>query len=290
MPETDSKLDVWHFGARYVAVILQSSKSPYRSAVAADIMGAILKKHAEHGQPAEYWDLAFDKWAEKGVWSAAAQKVHQEQLKHVRKGCLERSVQVSSVTMLDALGHDFVLRRNVRVAFSRSEMTLFIKFTNGSHHLRLCNHVAKLYNTLQQNNATAGCELQVLPELRNVESSETFGLVMSDHAATFGGLLVKEENSENSLLQDSFNSMVDPSTGEDVDLALQASRDVIVNEWQIDPALLALPATGASSLLPRPPTKQKAACISLDSDTEGDAVSYSAFPLDFGSPPKSLVP
>jgi hypothetical protein len=197
-------------------------------------------------------------------------QVHQEQLKHVRKGCLERSVQgiradgsriegshkgwnslqraqPSGVTMLDALGHDFVLQRNVRVAFSRSEMTPFIKFTNGSHHLRLCNHVAKLYNTLQQNNATAGCKLQVLPELRNVESRETFGLVMSDHAATFGGLLVKEENSENSLLQDSFNSMVDPSTGEDVDLALQASRDVIVNEWQIDPALLALPATGASS-------------------------------------------
>jgi hypothetical protein len=63
---------------------LNTSKSPFRSAIAADILGAILKKHAEHGRGAEYWDrgeqeqrllAAFEKWAEKGVWSAAAQKV-----------------------------------------------------------------------------------------------------------------------------------------------------------------------------------------------------------------------
>jgi hypothetical protein len=69
---------------RYIVAILNSSKSPYRAAVAADIMGAILNKHAQHGQPAEYWDqeeqeqrlvVAFDKWADKCVWSAAAQKV-----------------------------------------------------------------------------------------------------------------------------------------------------------------------------------------------------------------------
>jgi hypothetical protein len=69
---------------RYIAVMLQSNKSPYRGTVAADITGAILKKHAEHGQPAQYWDraeqerrlmVAFDKWADKGIWSAAAQKV-----------------------------------------------------------------------------------------------------------------------------------------------------------------------------------------------------------------------
>lgn len=74
---------------RYIAAILNSSKSPYRAAVAADIMGAILKKHAERGQPAEYWDreeqerrlvVAFDKWADKGVWSAAAQKVSSMEL------------------------------------------------------------------------------------------------------------------------------------------------------------------------------------------------------------------
>lgn len=65
--------------------MLHFSKSPYRAA--ADIMGTILKKHAERGQPAEYWDrveqerrlvIAFDKWADKGVWSAPAQKVRLE--------------------------------------------------------------------------------------------------------------------------------------------------------------------------------------------------------------------
>lgn len=91
-----------------------------------------------------------------------SRQVNQGQLKHVRKGCLEhntkgiradgsriegshkgwnflRRAQPSGVTMLNALGHDFVLRRNVRVAFSRSDMTPFIKFTRGSHHLQLCN-------------------------------------------------------------------------------------------------------------------------------------------------------
>ncbi|KAG2036250.1 hypothetical protein BDR03DRAFT_1011782 [Suillus americanus] len=84
MPETEAELDVWHFSARYVAAILNTSKSPFHS--------TFLKKHAEHGCGAEYWDrgeqerhlvAAFDKWAEKGVWLAVAQKVHQEQLKHI---------------------------------------------------------------------------------------------------------------------------------------------------------------------------------------------------------------
>lgn len=189
-------------------------------------------------------------------------QVHQEQLKHVRKGCLERSVQgiradgsriegshkgwnslqraqPSGVTMLAALGHDFVLRRNVRVAFSRPELTPFLKFANGSHHLRLCDYIARLHNTLQQK--TTDSQLQLLPELGDIDSGETFGLVMSDHVATFGGLLIKEENIEKGLL-DSFDSSVDPTTGEEVDLAFLASRNVIINEWQIDPALLTLPA------------------------------------------------
>ncbi|KAG2036499.1 hypothetical protein BDR03DRAFT_934430 [Suillus americanus] len=185
MPETNSKLDVWHF---------------------------------------EYWDqeeqerrliVAFDKWADKGVWFTAAQKViHQEQLKHVGNGCLEHNIkgiradgsriegshkgwnslqhaQPSGIIMLSALGNDFVLHRNVRVAFSRSHMTPFIKSTHSSHHLQLCDHIAKLHNMLQQQNPS--CELLVLPELDVVESGETFGLVVSDHIATFRGLLVKED-------------------------------------------------------------------------------------------------
>ncbi|KAG1777240.1 hypothetical protein EV702DRAFT_1005393 [Suillus placidus] len=231
MPETEAKLDVWHFSARYVAAILNASKSPFRSAIAVDISGAILKTHAEHGRPAEYWDhgeqeqrllAAFDKWAEKGVWSAAAQKVHQEQLKHVRKGCLERSdqhlrsdgsrvegthkgwnslqrAQPSGIVMLSALGHDFVLRRNIRVAFSRRQMMPFVKFTHGSHHIQLSNHVTKLYNGLREKGTQL---LPLLPELPDVDSGETFGLVASDNATTFGGLLIKEETLDAELTHD----------------------------------------------------------------------------------------
>lgn len=322
MPETEAKLDVWHFSARYVAAILNTSKSPFRSAIAADISGAILKKHAEHGRPAEYWDrgeqeqrlvVAFNKWAEKGVWSAAAQKVHQEQLKHVRKGCLERSdqhlrsdgsrvegthkgwnslqrAQPSGITMLCALGHDFVLRRNVRVAYSRREMTPFVKFTHGSHHIHLSTHVAKLYNGLREKD---GCTLLPLPELPDVDSGETFGLVMSDNAATFGGLLIKEETVDTDLAHD-FEIYTDSLTGGTVDFASEASHSVMVNDWQIDPALLERPAaqptqncfagtlrpstdavTVSSDILivPPSPTKRKAPCISLDSDDESDSTN-----------------
>ncbi|KAG2744928.1 hypothetical protein P692DRAFT_201683590, partial [Suillus brevipes Sb2] len=135
------------------------------------IRGAVASAMPETEAKLDVWHFTFEKWAEKGVWSAAAQKIHQEQLKHVRKGCLERSdqhlrsdgsrvegthkgwnslqrAQPSGIVMLTALGHDFVLRRNIRVAFSRRQMTPFVEFTHGSHHIQLSNHVAKLYNGL----------------------------------------------------------------------------------------------------------------------------------------------
>ncbi|KAG0692816.1 hypothetical protein DFH29DRAFT_1043843 [Suillus ampliporus] len=299
MPMTESKLDVWHFSARYIAAILNASKSPFQSAVAADIVDAILKKHADKGGAAEYQDrteqehrlmAAFDKWVAKDVWSVAAQKipqVHQEQLKHVQKGCLERSVQgissdgsriegshkgwnslqhvqPSGIVMLCALGHDFVLRRNVRVAFGRARMTPFIKFTHGSHHIHLSHYVAKLYNTLWEKHSTDCSNMRTLPELPDIESGETFGLVTSENTTTFGGLLVKEETVEMDLAQD-FDVGMD-------DLAFQASHRVIIEEWQIDPALLQQPASRA--MLPMLPSPTKRKVVSLDSDDdEGDSGS-----------------
>ncbi|KAG2085011.1 uncharacterized protein F5147DRAFT_782255 [Suillus discolor] len=314
MPETEAKLDVWHFSARYVAAILNASKSPFRSAIAADISGAILKMHAEHGRPAEYWDrgeqeqrllAAFEKWAEKGVWSAAAQKVHQEQLKHVRKGCLERSdqhlrsdgsrvegthkgwnslqrAQPSGIVMLTALGHDFVLRRNIRVAFSRRQMTPFVEFTHGSHHIQLSNHVAKLYNRLREKGTQL---LPLLPELPDVDSGETFGLVASDNATTFGGLLIKEETLDAELAHN-FEVHTDSFTGGTVDFATEASRSIMIEDWQIDPALLDQPAAqlprtmtaSNTNTLPAevaPPSliKRKAICISPNSDDKSNGGS-----------------
>ncbi|KAG0694993.1 hypothetical protein DFH29DRAFT_880333 [Suillus ampliporus] len=254
MPETDSN----SMSGTLVRGTLPSCSNPAKSP----------GKHAEHGQPCtilgpsraeQRLTMAFNKWAEKGVWSAAAQKVHQEQLKHVRKGCLERSIQ--------GIRADGSRIEGSHKGWNSLQRAQAQAFTNGSHHLRLCNYVARLHNTLQQNNT--GSQLQVLPELRDVDSGETFSLVTSDHVATFGGLLIKEENVEKGLL-DSFDSSVDPVTGEDIDLAFLASRNVIINEWQIDPALLTLPAEASRPMQPSV-SKRKAVCISLDSDDEADA-------------------
>ncbi|KAG1774920.1 hypothetical protein EV702DRAFT_1180542 [Suillus placidus] len=278
MPKTEAKLDVWHLSTRYVAAILNTSKSPFHSAIAADIWGTILKNHAEHGCRAEYWDrgeqeqcllAAFEKWAKKGVWSAAAQKVHQEQLKHIRKGCLEHSdqdirsdgsrvegmhkgwnllqrAQPSGIVMLSALGHNFILHRNIRVASSRRQMTPFVKFTHGSHHILLSNHVAKLYNGLHKKDTRL---LPFLPELPGVDSGETFGLVASDNATTFGGLLIKEETLDTELMHN-FEVQTDSFT---------ASNNSVL----------------AAKVTPPSPIKCKAICISPNSD---DKVVTQQFP------------
>ncbi|KAG2351926.1 hypothetical protein BDR07DRAFT_1385102 [Suillus spraguei] len=207
MPETGSKLDVWHFGARYIAAMLHSSKSPYQATVAGDIMGAILKSRANGSQI---------EGSHKG-WNS---------LQHA---------QPSDIIMLSALGHNFVLCHN----------------------------------------------LLVLPELDVVESGETFGLVMSDHITTFRGLLVKKEDIEDEPLG-TFDSTTDLVTGEEVDLALQASRNIFINESQIDPALLEHPAGASKTLssrllvastmaMPLSPMKQKV--TSFDSDDQDDGNS-----------------
>ncbi|KAG1809841.1 uncharacterized protein HD556DRAFT_1223238 [Suillus plorans] len=196
----------------------------------------ILKKHAEHGCGAEYldrgeqeWHLvaAFDKWAEKGMWLAAAQKVHQEQLKHVQKECFERLdqdirsdgshvegthkgwnslqyAQPSRIGMLSALSHDFVLHRNIRVTSSRHQMMLFVKLTHSSHHIQLSNHIARLYNRLYKKDT----QLLPPPELPGVDSGETFGLVVSDNTTMFGGLLIKEETADAKLTHNLESSTV----------------------------------------------------------------------------------
>ncbi|KAG0698511.1 hypothetical protein DFH29DRAFT_1018080 [Suillus ampliporus] len=294
MPETEAKLDVWHFNTRYVAAILNTSKSPFHSAIAADISGTVLKKHAEHGRGAEYWDrgeqeqcllAAFEKWAEKGVWSAAAQKAGTRWLQHA---------QPSGIVMLSALGHDFVLHRNIRVAFSRRQMTPFVKFTHGSHHIQLSNHIAKLYNGLREKGTQL---LPLLPELPDVNSGETFGLVASDNATTFGGLLIKEETLDAELAHD-FEVHTDSFTGGTVDFATEASCSIMIEDWQIDPALLDQPAaqlprtTNGSSTKPpmnsmtasntniliakvAPPSliKRKAICISPNSNNKSNSRS-----------------
>ncbi|KAF8124424.1 hypothetical protein EV363DRAFT_1540574 [Boletus edulis] len=287
LPEADCILDVRHFIARYVAVILNSGKNTYRAAVAADITSAVLKKRSVKGSGAEYWskaeqeqrlEAAFTKWAGKGtVWSAAAIQVHKEQLNHVRKGCLERRrqdipsdgsriegshkgwnslqrVQPSGITVLVALGRDFVLRRNIRVAYGCASAVLahgggsklespFLTSTHGSHHINLVSAIASLHNEILKNSAPSG--LERLPELAVIPSGETFGLISSDHTSTFGGLIdAKEELTEldDAVAIHSLEFEHDAAA----DLALQASRPVLEG-LNIGPQLLNQPATDSPS-------------------------------------------
>ncbi|KAJ7872646.1 hypothetical protein B0H14DRAFT_2291039, partial [Mycena olivaceomarginata] len=99
--------------------------------------------------------------------------VHTAQLKHLHKGCLSRQRQdiatdgsriegshkgwnsiqrafASGIELQNALSHDFVLRRNIRIAFSRTPGTAgshaFARSTFGSHHTRLVDQTASILN------------------------------------------------------------------------------------------------------------------------------------------------
>ncbi|KAJ6484175.1 hypothetical protein C8R45DRAFT_931628 [Mycena sanguinolenta] len=284
MPDLQMCLDVYHFMMRYLAAILNGVNNPYRAAVAAEIRNAVLKRPANKGVPAQYWTKeeqemkvceVYDKYSQLGgVWSAAAQAVHAAQLKHLRKGCLSRrrqdiasdgsriegshkgwnSIQrsfASGLELQNALGHDHVLRRNVRVAFSRNPSApashLFVRSTFGSHHTRLVSQTGTLFNEILQFEArkkkivVPTTSLQ--PTLRTVRTGEIFGLVHSQSNDTFSGLLtIKSEDDdsveEDKLFTDAIESPVDPT--------------VILEGLAIDPALLLQPQhedSGPQSLI-----------------------------------------
>jgi hypothetical protein len=138
--------------------------------------------------------------------------------------------------MMRALGHDFVLRRNIRIGFAArgDNSTTFLKWTHGSHHTRLVTRIAATWNgllgwkTIQKQNLS----LDPRPVLQVVDSGEKFGLVASEDAASFGGLIdiIKKEEPRDELL--------DLTTLHDSDEAEDILRDL-----NIDPALLSAPAT-----------------------------------------------
>ena len=192
-------------------------------------------------------------------------QVHEEQLKHVRKGCLERlrqdirtdgsrvegshkgwnslqHVHTSGIVTFTGLCHDFVLRRNIRVAFSRAMKSDFISSTHGSHHIHLVDRIAKLFNRFRlEEKATSTC---CLPELKEVPSKEHFGLVNSGFATTFGGLLeIKTEDSpvELDMSGPQLLKALSSDSGDVVDLVLQSARSKIIEELEIDPQLLSVP-------------------------------------------------
>lgn len=137
----------------------------------------------------------------------------------------------SGLEVFCALAHDFVLRRNVRVGSAQGKANGFLSSTFGSHHVQLFSHVAAIWNQLLQHEKQIAIGHSRLPELQDIESGETFGLVESRYTETFGGLLeVKDEDNE----------------GDEITLT-HDGVDAILQEIGIDPALCFLPlVTGGS--------------------------------------------
>ncbi|TFY76247.1 hypothetical protein EWM64_g7763 [Hericium alpestre] len=244
LPKTLVVLDVYHLNGRYLAAVVDGMKNPHRSAVSRDVVDCILKMRAAKGKPAEYWSQAeqeqkledmYQKWVKKGtVWSAAAQKVHEDQLAHVKKGCLARSRQdirtdgsriegtnrhwnsimrshPCGVELFSGLVHDFVHRRNMRIGTARVEgksvisaADQFLASTGGSHHVHLSDHIAKHWNEALaqvERKANSQTTLTDRPRLPIVNSGETFGLVAPDHVKTaFNGVLEAEAKKHKVIL------------------------------------------------------------------------------------------
>lgn len=147
--------------------------------------------------------------------------------------------QPSGIEVYTALAHDFVLRRNLRVAFThhpnpqfKSAISQFIAFTSGSHHLSLVTFLATSFNALRRREPeNVKNALRVLPLLPVVETQEEFGLVQSHHTESFGGLIIKEE------LEDSGEAML----MELDQRADDASEQHIFNELGVDQDLLSIP-------------------------------------------------
>ncbi|KAF8173443.1 hypothetical protein BJ912DRAFT_1079230 [Pholiota molesta] len=251
-PGTAVLLDVYHFIMRYNAVIFGGAKNPHRREVLVDIRNAIIKTPAKANYPATYWTQAeqevnitevFNKWLKyDNVWSVAATKVHADQLQHVRKGCLARPrkdiamdgsriegshkawnslqrAQPSGIETYSALGHDFFLRRNIRVASSCIENNRpvncsdFIASTHASHHIHLVNHTTKLFNSLYEKEPPASrAKLSKYPTLPQIQVDEMIGLVESVHSLTFGGHLeakVEAPDSDARVLLDDLDAQIE---------------------------------------------------------------------------------
>ncbi|KAI1792880.1 hypothetical protein LXA43DRAFT_972225 [Ganoderma leucocontextum] len=276
-PDAVVCLDVWHLLMRYLICLVGGSKSPVRADVARDIIDAVLKCRALENTPATYWTkgeqetrlvAAFKKWDERGVWTAAGVKAHEEQLGHVRKGCLTRphhdvradgsriegmhkgwnSLQrsfSSGIEMMAALGHDFVLRHNTRIESALKVPPKFTHSAFGSHHIHLVADCARRWNQLLERKGMVTAGLQPLPILNVPSSGETFGMMkMSPETAAHQSLAsIKKEpvEEEQGLLDLSSQDLLD------------ASR--ILSQLGIDPSLLyQLPRASAGFSTPHPCT------------------------------------
>ncbi|KAI0368260.1 hypothetical protein BV20DRAFT_1037239 [Pilatotrama ljubarskyi] len=294
-PDTHVGLDVWHMLMRYNACILGSSSNHARGEITDDIVSAILKSCADKFNPAVYWpheeqekqlDAAFQKWAARGAWSAAAAKVHQEQLKHVKKGCLTRPrsdipsdgshIEGShrGLEMMTTLSHDHIFCRNHRIDMESDDPSPFTLSTFGSHHIRLVDHVAREWNTLQAQADSKHAHLltgaKILPTFQSVNSGETFGIVRSQFARGYQYFMdVKEEETEDLL-----------------DLSAQSPQHArqLLESINIDPALLSQPLPTSARIVPQAQSEQ-----AQDIDDEIVIISHTSMSTAASVVPRGIM-
>ncbi|KAH9010621.1 hypothetical protein EDB85DRAFT_2083308 [Lactarius pseudohatsudake] len=113
----------------------------------------------------------------------------------------------------------------------------------GSHHTRLANYTAKLWNKLWLSNSGSSPGLLVLPEITAVSSNETFGLVNSECATTCGGILSEVKAAPRT--EDPSFFTLDPDEDPDLHLDLQVEREQVVDEFEIDSSLFDVPMVRA---------------------------------------------
>jgi hypothetical protein len=203
--------------------------------------------------------------------------VHADQLTHIRKGCLERKRQdiasdgsriegshkgwnslqrthASGIVMFEALAHDFVLRRNLRIGFSHMNegSDPFLLSTQGSHHTSLVDHIAEIWNTLISSHKRA-LGLPKRPRLPTVDSGETFGLIDTTYTTTFDALFeVKKEE------RDSNETWLLPPQSDEVALDDVLERLGIDTEKLTQPLIVDMNATRGLTE-PKPPQVQATA-------------------------------
>lgn len=149
--------------------------------------------------------------------------------------------QPSGIAMMMTLSHDFVLRRNCRIAYNgKLPKSDFIKSTHGSHHTALVNSTNEIYNTILagQQKKKRGTTLTKLPVLPKIQSGEQFGLVESEYSTTYQGLFVDGIKEE----EDATPGTIDLTALDEAHAALN-TEDIgkMLEELSIDPRLLSLP-------------------------------------------------
>lgn len=109
--------------------------------------------------------------------------------------------QPSGLVTMHNCGHDLVLRRNVRIGSSTPERLAsrpFLASGYGSHHIGLVNEGNRAWNSILTLRGKPG-DFAAAPTLPNINSGETFGVVDSSHATTFGGLIIIKDELEEDL-------------------------------------------------------------------------------------------